>query len=129
MVFAAGVYGAARELAVSPMHRMLITDWRADLMFGDSEVLMPAHHLVNVDTVTRRNCDSVTYVHLIFDAHEVIFAEGVASESFYPKLDAVGTDETRQELLEIYPDLASTLSMALSRRCLRGYESAILALA
>ena len=128
IVFAAGTWGALRDMAVSPMHRMFVSDWRAELMFGESEVLVPAHHLINGDAIYRRPCAEVTYVHLVFDAHEIILAEGIASESFHPSLDAVGDDDIRAELLTLFPELQHDLPRPSARRVLRGYESAMLAL-
>ncbi len=128
IVFAKGTWGALRDMAVSPMHRIFVSDWRAELMFGESEVLVPAHHLVNGDTIYRSPRAQVTYVHLIFDAHEIILAEGIASESFQPSLDAVGDAETRAELLMLFPELALGLPRPAARRILRGYESLMLAM-
>lgn len=82
--FEAGALGNARPLMVSPQHRMLIADWRADLFFGDSEVFVAAKHLVNDITVRRVPGGRVTYWHLVFDRHEVVFSEGVPSESHLP---------------------------------------------
>ncbi|MEL6531820.1 MAG: Hint domain-containing protein [Pseudomonadota bacterium] len=83
-VGAGGPLGARRPLLVSPQHRMLVSGWRADLQFGASEVLIAAKHLGVQDGVTRAPQRQITYLHLLFDRHEVIFAEGAATESFHP---------------------------------------------
>jgi hypothetical protein len=51
----------------------------------------------------------VTYLHILLDRHEVIYAEGAASESFLPAVQALcALDETaRATLLAERPDLAS----------------------
>lgn len=82
--FAAGALGNTRALTVSPQHRMVIADWRADVFFGESEVFVAAKHLVNGTTVCRVPGGVVTYFHLLFDRHEVVFSEGVPSESHLP---------------------------------------------
>ena len=38
----AGALGNTRDLLVSQQHRMLVTGWRAELMFGEPEVLVAA---------------------------------------------------------------------------------------
>ena len=40
------VTGLERDMLVSPQHRMLFTGYRAELLFGEREVLMPAIHMV-----------------------------------------------------------------------------------
>jgi Ca2+-binding RTX toxin-like protein len=126
VVFSKGALGGDAELSVSPMHRMFVSDWRAEMLFGDVEVLVPAVHLVNADTIYRRPVAQVTYVHILFDAHEIVLAHGIPSESFHPNLKSVGADETRSELLEIFPNLALQSPIPTARRILKGYESAIL---
>ena len=49
--FMPGVIGNTRELVVSPQHRILIKDWRTELVFGEPEVLIAAKYLVNCDTI------------------------------------------------------------------------------
>lgn len=72
-----GVLGGARNLLVSPQHGMLL----------GRDHLVRAKHLVDVPKSRVRIAHgrkSVTYIHLMFDAHQIIFAENARSESFYP---------------------------------------------
>lgn len=48
---------------------------------GRSELLVKARHLVNGDTVIRQDGGFVDYFQLLFDAHQIIYAEGIAAES------------------------------------------------
>jgi hypothetical protein len=107
VVFRAGAIGNDRDLMVSPQHRMLLTDWRAELMFGEPQVLVPAKALVNHDTIFVQEGGQVEYVHLLFDEHEIIFAEGVPSESFHPGATGLSTldDPARDEVLALFPEL------------------------
>jgi len=104
--FEAGILGLDRPLLVSPQHRMLIDDWRAAYHFGHSEVLIPAHCLVNDDTVTRVEGGQVDYIHLLFSRHEIIIANGAKSESYYPGYALTRSEqETQAEVLALFPDL------------------------
>ncbi len=80
----AGVLGNDRDLIVSPQHRMLITGDKAELMFGEAEVLVKAADLIGLDGVHRAECDQDCYLHFFFDQHEIVFAEGAPTESFRP---------------------------------------------
>ncbi|MEM7439364.1 MAG: Hint domain-containing protein [Pseudomonadota bacterium] len=124
---AAGALNNARALYVSPQHRMLLTDWRAELLFGEAQVLVPAIHLTNDSTIRQCVGGFVTYVHLMFDQHEIIFAEGAPTESFFPgemALSALETD-ARDELLAIFPELKATFGPT-ARRCLSAPEAALI---
>jgi hypothetical protein len=99
--------GNTRPLSVSPNHRMLVTGWRAEIHFGDREILVPAKALINGDTIRAHPCTSVTYVHLLMDRHEVIFAEGAATETLHPgDYLMAGASSTSAEILELFPELA-----------------------
>jgi hypothetical protein len=81
----AGCFGAHRALSVSPQHRVMLHDCGAELLFGEAEVLIAAKDLVNGWSV--RRCDAgaqVVYVHLLFDTHQVIYSNGLTTESFLP---------------------------------------------
>lgn len=82
--FAPGVLGNDRALIVSPQHRIWRASWRAELLLGDPEVLIPACHFVGTPGVTRMAGGCVAYHHLMFAHHEIVFSDGVASESFHP---------------------------------------------
>lgn len=126
----AGALGNYRDLLVSPQHRMLVHDWRAEVYFGNAQVLVAAKHLVNGTTIRPAARAQVTYVHLVFDRHEVIFAEGAASESLHlaaESLASLGAD-TLAELTCFFPELiAKRLSDQTARTCLRGWEAALVA--
>ncbi|MCV2893760.1 Hint domain-containing protein [Lentibacter sp. XHP0401] len=130
--FEANVIGNERALYVSPQHRMLMQGPEASLLFGESEVLVSAKHLVNGSTVTEAQGGDVTYVHIMFDEHEIIYAEGAASESFFPGgtgLNAV-EEEAREELFSLFPELRSHDGAYgdTARLCLKAHESRLLRL-
>ena len=124
------VTGLDRDLVVSPQHRMLFQGYRAELLFGESEVLVAAVHLIDGHAVTQDEAEAVTYIHIMFDDHEIIYAEGAATESFHPGelgLSAV-TDAARDELFSLFPALrASPESYGnTARRCLRRHEAQLI---
>lgn len=105
--FSKGSIGNDEELIVSPQHRVLLRSVQAELCFGESEVLVPAKHLVNGDTIYRKPGGMVHYYHLLFDCHEIVFSNGVPTESFHPGqmvLDSMEA-ESRDELFHIFPEL------------------------
>ena len=109
-----GALGNTRDLLVSPCHRMALSDWRAEAMFGASDVLVTARSLTSRDDVFVKEGGTVEYFHILFDAHEVIFAEGAATESFCPSAGVVSAMEeaTRDELLSLFPELGDKASVA-----------------
>jgi len=99
VLFHADVLGNARPLLVSPQHCMLV----------GKDQLMRAKHLAGQLPGVRiaNGKRAVTYIHLMFDAHQIIFAENAPSESFYPgnmSLRMMGSDLS-MELLALFPEL------------------------
>ncbi|MEO1789091.1 MAG: Hint domain-containing protein [Pseudomonadota bacterium] len=123
----AGALGNARALEVSPQHRLLLSGWRAEVTTGTSEVLAAAKHLINGDTIVQVARREVTYIHLLFDRHEIIFAEGIATESYLPGAQTMpdGAD-AQAEIVAIFPELADLEGTAwpAARPILKGYEAA-----
>lgn len=122
--FRAGALGNTRDLLTSPAHRMMISDWRADLLYGEPEVLVTARALLNDHTITRVPCDRITYYHLLLDQHEIVFAEGTATESYQHGAFANDPDVTA-ELDTLFPGLLPQQTTS-ARPALRGYEAAAL---
>lgn len=77
----AGTLNNTSDLLVSPDHRLFIYQRTDELGAGRSEVLVKARHLVNGDTVTVAQGGFVDYFQLLFDSHQIIYAEGIAAES------------------------------------------------
>lgn len=119
-----------RDLWLSPNHRIAMNSPAFELYFPASEVLIPAKHLVGWMGITQdTTITTPTYVHVLFDDHEIILSEGLPSESFYPSAVVMGAfgDETRQELLGFFPELADNMPppRETARPCLRGYEAEV----
>lgn len=105
-----------RPLVVSPQHRMLVP-----LPDGD-EVLVPAKALTGRAGVrVMKGCRQITYVHLVFDRHEIICAEGCWSESFFPGAYSISHCDhgTRKELFDIFPQLQRGLPVVSARQMLK----------
>lgn len=103
----AGAFGADRDVFVSPQHRVLVTGWQAELYFGEPEVLVPAVALTGCAGVTRAPCDLITYVHFMFDSHQLVTASGFVSESFLPGTEALNgvSIGAAEELFSLFPGL------------------------
>ena len=100
----------ARDTMVSPQHRVLVNSWRAQLLFGEDEVLVPAKALLNDHSVISAGAQApVTYIHLLFDRHQVVTANGAPMESFQPgeMCKSAIEAEAREELFTLFPSLRS----------------------
>ena len=128
---AAGAFGDHRRLMVSPLHRILIRDSLAEMLFGEREVLVAARDLVNDRTVRRIEGGMVDYVHILFDRHQVVFSEGLETESFLPGPRIVSSFEAEaiNEITTLFPDLDPLTGAGYSpaaRRTLRPFEARLL---
>lgn len=127
-----GALGNARDLLVSPQHRMLVQGWQSEMLFAAPEVLVPAKALISDQKIRRKTGGEVCYYHILFDSHEIIFSEGIPSESFHPTSKSVlGFEgECREEILELFPQLGGAGAFAFradARMSLRNVEGQMLA--
>ena len=77
----AGTLYNSGDLIVSPDHRLFIYQRQDSIGAGRSELLVKARHLINDDSITVQAGGFVDYFQLLFDAHQIIYAEGIAAES------------------------------------------------
>ena len=130
----AGAFGEGvpqRDMMVSPNHRMLVASETAEVMFSEREVLVAAKHLVGLDGVDTVTPDRVSYIHMLFDNHEVVFADGTWAESFQPGAHSMAgiQSEQRSEILSLFPELEAADGMSnfvAARRSLRAHEAQLL---
>lgn len=129
--FAPGVLGNTETLRVSPAHRVLLADARVELLFEQSEVLVAAKSLLDGDRVYRAEGGEVTYFHLLFDRHELIWSNGAVTESFHPIDSSLAgvSREARAELLALFPEICGSISDygPAARPTLSGAEAQVLA--
>lgn len=76
-----GVMGNPAPLVVSPYHRLFLYRRDARPLAGMAELLVQARHLVDGHQIVQHDGGFIEYFSLVFDRHEVIYAEGVPSES------------------------------------------------
>lgn len=120
--------GNAGDLIVSQHHRMFLYQRERRAGIATSELLVQAKYLIDKERVFMREGGFVDYLALVFDRHEIIYAEGVPAESLmvndatvnrlppelsadvkarFPGLSQVqhfGTEAGRQFLDEIGPE-------------------------
>ena len=114
-----------RDLLVSPQHRVMVRSAVARELFGQDEVLVAAKHLLALDGVEiARDVSSVSYHHILFDRHEVIWSEGAQTESLFLGEQALAslTDEGRREILTLFPELRDGLPDSGARPFLSGRQ-------
>lgn len=124
-----GSFGPHGALRLSPNHRVLVEGAAAELVLGEPEVLVKAKHLVGQRGVRRVEGGDVTYLHLLFDRHEIVTANGLPCESYYPApATMAGFDgETQAELLRLFPELQRAGAIGpLARPEVSGREARVL---
>ncbi len=95
------------DMQLSPNHRVLVASDRTALYFEEREVLCAAKHLINNRGVYGVSTTGTTYIHFMFDRHEIVLSDGAWSESFQPSdhsLKGIGNAQ-RSEILELFPQL------------------------
>ncbi|WP_085835887.1 Hint domain-containing protein [Aquimixticola soesokkakensis] len=78
-----GALNNANDLTVSPNHRLFVYQRRDQTGTGKTELLIKARLLVNGTSVVQSDGGFVDYFQLMFDNHEIIYAEGIAAESLF----------------------------------------------
>ena len=129
ITIAKGALGALlpdHDITVSPQHRVMFGGAQCQLCFGEDAMLAPAQHLLGRPGVTRALV-AVSYVHLMFDQHQIVCAHGLWSESYQPgDRSLAGLDGAqRQELKRLFPSLGQSEYTA-ARATLKAHETRIL---
>jgi len=81
VVIAAGTLGNNADLAVSQHHRLFVHQRGERRIAGVADILIQAKHLIDDDYIRRREGGFVDYLSLVFDRHEIVYAEGIPCES------------------------------------------------
>ena len=120
-----------RDMMVSPNHRLLVANDRTALYFDEHEVLVAAKHLVAGAGIDAVDSVGTTYIHFMFDRHEVVLSNGAWTESFQPgdyTLKGMGNAQ-RNEIYDLFPDLKSDAGLQdyqAARRTLKRHEAMLL---
>ncbi|WP_238321692.1 Hint domain-containing protein [Halocynthiibacter namhaensis] len=101
-----------------------------DMLPHGNEALVPAKHMVNDVNILRKPGGMVEYFHMMFDTHQIVFAEGALSESFHPgaaSMESV-SEASRREIYELFPELEQDCQSYghSARPSLKGYEARVL---
>ncbi|WP_022704177.1 Hint domain-containing protein [Pseudorhodobacter ferrugineus] len=132
---AAGALGAGvpeRDLLVSRQHRMVVSSDLAQQVCGAGEVLLPAIRLVGLPgIVIDTDVGAVDYIHLLFDSHQIVFAEGAPSESLLLGAEALRMlpQAAREEIETLFPKAAQREALAVPARMIpeRRWQKALVA--
>jgi Ca2+-binding RTX toxin-like protein len=108
-----GAFGNHGALVVSPQHGLLMSH-------DSDEIMVRAKHLAEMRggaVRVKNGCRRVTYWHLMFERHEVIFSNGLPSESFFPGPQAMRTLDLGAygEVTEIFPMLSGVFDKQTAR--------------
>lgn len=120
--------GSHGELLLSQQHRVLVRGAPAQLYSESSEMLVSALMLAEAGLAeVVEDYGEVTYYHLLFDRHEIIWSNGLETESYFPSDTTVDafSEETRDEILALFPELETRGDLAYgktARRVARWYE-------
>jgi len=102
----------------------------AQIRAGDHAMLVPALNLVDGRDVRLIEGGTVTYVHLLFDGHELIQSEGCWTESLLPGDMALNAllPHARAEVCALFPELEQAPQKTRSRHpVMRRYEAVVCA--
>ncbi len=128
IVIEPGTFGHHSRLVLSPQPRVMVSHHMAELLFGEDEVLVAAKDLVNGVSVRIMEGGEVVYFHMLFDRHQMIWSEGLLTESFLPGPQTMPgfEQEIREEIVSIFPELDLETGQGYgpsARIGLRSYEA------
>lgn len=108
VVIPAGTLGNSGDLIVSQHHRMFLYQRHRVPGLKTSELLVQARHLVDHDRVFIREGGFTDWFSLVFDRHEIIYAEGIPVESLLVNDATVSRlpHEIANEVRQRFPGLA-----------------------
>ena len=110
-----------KDLIVSRQHRMLVSSPIVKRMFDETNVLVASVRLTSLPGIfVDTSIKDIQYFHLLFDDHEVIFADGAATESLFLGVEAIKSlpIQNKEELRAIFPDLMRPLESHSSKYCI-----------
>ena len=110
-----------KDLLVSRQHRMLVSSPIVKRMFDRTNVLVASIRLTSLPGIfVDMSIKNVQYFHLLFDKHEVIFADGAATESLFLGVEAMKSlpIQSKEELRAIFPDLMGPFESHSSKYCI-----------
>lgn len=124
-----------KTLIVSPQHRILVAGWQAELLCGE-DILVAAKHLVRagrarVMTQAELSPLGVTYWHLMFAQHEIVFSNDIPSESFCPGPEVMRhMPEAAREFIQLFPGFNPKVPpFGAARRSAKAFEARAIAAA
>ncbi len=130
LVFDPWTIGDERRMVVSPQHRLLIEGPKCEVLFGTPMVLVAAKFLVNGISVRQCQGGLVTYYHVMFDRHELIWADGAVAESFLVSAQSLALMDsgTRAEFSRLFPEIAFNRQLAgnSARPVVAAFEAGLL---
>jgi hypothetical protein len=102
-----GLLGNLGPLTVGPLQRIFLYQRGGLAANGRSEALVQARYLVDGDRVQQREGGFVTYHALVFEDHQIIYAEGVPAESLLVSRATVARlpDNFARDLSARFPQL------------------------
>ncbi|WP_227285131.1 Hint domain-containing protein [Boseongicola sp. H5] len=120
-----------RDMLVSPNHRLLIANEIAQVHFDNREVLVAAKHMVGANGIKQVPVAETTYMHFMFEQHQVVLSNGAWTESFQPgDYTLKGIDQSqRNEIFELFPELATKDGVSgyhAARKTLKAFEARFL---
>ncbi|CUH65669.1 hypothetical protein TG4357_01990 [Thalassovita gelatinovora] len=116
-----GILGNSRPLLLSQQHRVLIRPGQGIILSQREETLVPIKSMVGQRGVTLAPCAWIKYYHLLFDKHQVLWANGALAESLLPGPMAIRALDAkdRRRLFRTFPDLKLTSDWTPARTLLR----------
>ena len=130
VIFDAGSLGAHDRLVLSQQHCVLVRGAPAQLVCGVDEVLVRAKHLINGETIRLDTSGGpVEYFHVLCDSHEILWSNGLETETFHPGAQVLNAmqAEQRAEVLALFPELEnSPHAMPTARHEVKAFEAQLL---
>ena len=113
IIIRAGALGSGLptvDIRVSRQHRMLVSSKIALRMFGEMQVLVAAVRLLDLPGIEiDHQIEEVTYIHIMFDQHQIIHADGAPTESLFlgPQAIKALPREALAEINALFPGFVS----------------------